>query len=73
MDIDGGYLEIFSNGEDKEPERIQPKFNRLIVFDAGNHTHCVSKVNKGLRSAIAVNLWEKAPSGVKSGSLLIEK
>lgn len=73
MDIEGGYLEIFTKGEDKEPERIEPKFNRLIVFGAGEYYHRVCKVEKGLRSAIAINLWEKAPSGVKSGALLIEK
>ena len=55
------------------PVPMEPKFNRLVVFDAGKYTHCVTKVNRGLRSAIAVNLWGKEPSGVKSGSLLIEK
>ena len=73
MDIEGGYLEIFTKGEDKEPERLEPKFNRLIVFEAGEYYHRVTKVEKGMRSAIAINLWEKAPKGVKSGSLLIEK
>lgn len=63
MDIEGGYLEIFTHGEDKEPERIEAKFNRLIIFDAGGTHHRVSKVTKGLRSAIAVNLWAEKPSG----------
>lgn len=63
MDIEGGYLEIFNHGTDKEPERIEAKFNRLIIFDAGGTHHRVSKVTKGLRSAIAINLWDNKLSG----------
>jgi predicted 2-oxoglutarate/Fe(II)-dependent dioxygenase YbiX len=62
MDIEGGYLEIFSNGPDNEPERIQAKHNRLIIFDAGNTHHRVTTVTKGTRSAIAINLWDEAPT-----------
>lgn len=62
MDIEGGYLEIFSNGPDNEPERIQAKHNRLIIFDAGNIHHRVTTVTKGTRSAIAINLWDEAPT-----------
>jgi len=62
MDIDGGYLEIQSKEGDLT-ERIQAKFNRLILFDAGKYPHQVTEVNRGLRSAIAINLWESAPSG----------
>jgi len=72
MDIDGGYLEVFVDGLDSEPERIKPKFNRLIVFPAGQHYHRVAPVTRGLRSAIAINLWKPEPTGVKSGSMLIE-
>ena len=72
MDIEGGYLEIFKSDNDKNPERIQAKFNRLIVFEAGKYPHRVTEVTKGVRSAIAINLWEEAPTGVKSGSMLIE-
>jgi Rps23 Pro-64 3,4-dihydroxylase Tpa1-like proline 4-hydroxylase len=62
MDIDGGYLEIESKEGDL-PERIQAKFNRLIIFEAGKYPHEVTEVNRGLRSAIAINLWNPAPSG----------
>ena len=72
MDIEGGYLEIFSNGDDKEPERIMAKHNRLIIFQAGEHKHRVTEVTKGTRSAIAINLWAAAPSGVKSGDIILE-
>lgn len=64
MDIDGGYLEIFSNGEDKEPERVAAKHNRLIIFPAGEHPHRVTEVTRGTRSAIAINLWNTIPDGL---------
>jgi len=41
-------------------ELIKPKFNRLIIFDAGK-LHAVQEVTKGTRKAIAINLWEVAP------------
>ena len=63
MDIDGGYLEIFSRDTDHTPERIEAKYNRLIIFDAGGVHHRVTNVTKGLRSAIAINLWDKKPTG----------
>ena len=44
MDIDGGYLEIHSRGRDNTPERIEAKFNRLVIFDAGNHLHRVCRL-----------------------------
>ena len=73
MDIDGGYLEIFSKGEDNEPERIQPVFNRLVIFDAGNHLHSVTEVTRGTRYAIAINLWQTELLAAKEGSMTIEK
>jgi len=42
------------------PEIIKAKFNRLIIFDASK-LHAVSKVTKGRRRAIAINLWDKKP------------
>ena len=73
MDIDGGYLEIFSKGEDNEPERIQPVYNRLVIFDAGNHKHRVTEVTRGIRYAIAINLWQTELLAAKEGSMTIEK
>jgi hypothetical protein len=72
MDIDGGYLEIHSKEGDL-PERIQAKFNRLIIFDAGNHAHQVTDVTRGLRSAIAINLWKTPPSGLYNQTLIYEQ
>lgn len=71
-DIDGGYLEIYANGTDGEPERLEPKFNRLVIFEAGKHPHRVTKVTRGTRRAIAINLWDEAPSGVETGDLILE-
>ena len=68
---DGGYLEIErSNGE---VERIEPKFNRLVIFDAGNDAHQVTKVTNGVRYAIAINLWKVVPVAVQEGLMTIEK
>lgn len=72
MEIKGGDLAIYSSGEDKEPEVIQAKFNRLIIFEAGKHLHQVKPVSQGVRSAIAINLWKHKPSGCESGSLRYE-
>ena len=63
MDIDGGFLEIFSNGIDSPPERIEAKFNRLVIFNAGTHHHQVTEVTRGTRYAIAINLWDEKPTG----------
>ena len=71
MDIDGGYLEIQSKEGDLI-ERIQAKYNRLIIFPAGEYPHRVTEVTRGKRSAIAINLWEDEPLGVKEGKNLLE-
>lgn len=62
MDIEGGDLIIHSE-DNKPPEIVKPVFNRLIIFPAGEYLHKVNPVTKGLRSAIAINLWAKKPSG----------
>ena len=59
-DIDGGYLEI-AKGEDlTDVERIEPVYNRLIIFDA-SRWHRVSRVYRGVRRAFLVNLWTHKP------------
>lgn len=68
--IEGGMLQIWDT-YDVNPyypyELIQPKFNRLIIFDAGK-LHAVQEVTKGTRKAIAINLWVEAPTG--AGNML---
>jgi hypothetical protein len=52
----GGYLEVAVNDDFDEIERIQPKFNRLIMFDPSQY-HRVSRVHTGSRRAFIVNVW----------------
>ena len=73
MDIDGGYLEIHSRGRDNTPERIEAKFNRLVIFDAGKHLHRVTEVTRGTRYAIAINLWQRNLTSVDEGTITIEE
>ena len=54
------------------PERIEAKYNRLVIFDAGNHLHRVTEVTRGVRYAIAINLWQSELTAVKEGSITIE-
>jgi len=72
QDIDGGYLEIFSKGQDNEPERIEAKYNRLVIFPAGEYPHRVTKVTRGTRYAIAINLWDVEPTAVKNNEMILE-
>ena len=68
---DGGYLEIErANGE---VERIEPKFNRLVIFNAGEDKHRVTRVTNGVRYAIAINLWLTVPVAAQEGLMTIEK
>jgi len=66
----GGYLEI--EHPDGVFERIQAKYNRLIIFDAGGCLHRVTPVTEGIRYAIAINLWKHIPIAVQEGSMNIE-
>ena len=66
----GGYLEI--EHPDGELERIQAKYNRLIIFPAGELLHRVTPVTEGTRYAIAINLWKHIPITVQEGSMNIE-
>ena len=64
---EGGHLKIwepdgYPNGE---YELIKPKFNRFVVFDI-RCVHAVLEVTKGVRKAIAINLWDKYPTNYKS-------
>jgi len=64
---EGGYLQLWdtynSDATDLPYELIRPKFNRLVIFDAGK-LHAVQEVTKGIRHAVAINLWSQAPADV---------
>ena len=55
--VSGGYLEII-NEEDiqMDIERIQPVYNRIVVFDVSK-THRVAPILSGTRYGLQVNLW----------------
>ena len=55
--VSGGYLEII-NEEDIQAdiERIQPVYNRIVVFDVSK-THRVAPILSGTRYGLQVNLW----------------
>jgi hypothetical protein len=71
-EFEGGMLEIFTEGTDNAPEVVYAKPNRLIIFEAGKYVHSVTPVTKGVRKAIAINLWETEPYGKQNGDLIIE-
>lgn len=68
-EVEGGHLEIFQRGENYPPEVIYPKYNRLVVFGAGQDLHRITPVTKGTRYSVAINLWDKIPSGVTNNTL----
>ena len=70
-DIDGGYLEIYPHGQHGEPERLEPNTIDWLYF-LREHPHRVTKVTRGTRRAIAINLWDKVPSGLEVGDLFLE-
>ena len=55
---DGGFLEIDREGD---VERIQPKPNRLIIFDSAV-VHRVVPITSGLRRTFATNVLINKPS-----------
>ena len=73
QDFDGGDLAIYSDGRDSTPEVIKAKPNRFIIFDAGKDLHMVQQVTRGIRKAIAINLWENEPYSKQIGDLIIEQ
>ena len=57
---EGGFLRIYDTLDvdySAPYELIKPVQNRLIVFNPGQ-LHAVQKTTKGLRYAIAINVWE---------------
>ena len=61
--VNGGYLEIAKEQEDNdiEVERIEPVYNRLVIFDP-SLWHRVAPIRSGYRYGFQVNIWEKKPS-----------
>ena len=73
-DVQGGVLKVYENVNtsiegkyqidelnNNEPMVITPKFNRMIFFNPGNCLHCVTPIESGIRSAMAINFWKQRP------------
>lgn len=73
QDFDGGDLAVYTDGRDSTPEILKAKPNRFIVFQAGQDLHMVQQVTRGIRNAIAINLWEDEPYSKQKGLLTIEQ
>ena len=68
----GGELNVYTDGEDKTPETILCRPNRLIIFDAGYVPHRVDKVLTGTRKALAFNIWDQEPWSFANGKFKFE-
>lgn len=63
--IEGGYLKIFTHDTEDGPfELIEPRFNRLIIFDA-SMLHEVTPVTVGRRYSLAINVWDYRLQGTE--------
>jgi len=63
--IEGGYLEF--KRKNNEIERIEPVYNRLVVFDSSKF-HRVAPVIEGTRIALSFCMWEKNITAVRRRS-----
>ena len=72
QDFDGGELAVYTGGRDSSPEVVKAKPNRFVIFKAGHDLHMVNTVTRGIRNAIAINLWENEPYSKQKGNSIIE-
>ena len=72
FEFEGGDLMIYTDGEDKSPEVIKTKSNRLVIFNPGEVVHGVSEVTAGTRGAIAINVWSEQPWSVNAGHIILD-
>ena len=70
--FEGGELAVYTDGIESTPEIVKAKPNRFIIFKAGQDIHTVKQVTRGIRHAIAINLWEDEPYSKQKGILTIE-
>lgn len=66
----GGYLEISKDDSLTDIERIEPVFNRLVIFNAAQW-HRVSKVYAGTRRAFLANLWQQKPKAFEAADFSV--
>jgi hypothetical protein len=70
--FEGGDLAIYTDGEDKSPELIKTRPNRLVIFNPGEVVHGVQTVTSGTRKAIAINAWSQEPWSVGAGYIELQ-
>lgn len=58
--IEGGFLELACDDTFNDVERIAPIYNRLVIFDASRQ-HRVTRVYRGQRYGLQINLWVEKP------------
>jgi hypothetical protein len=73
FEFEGGELLIYTDGEQKKPEVIKTRPNRLVIFNPGSVIHGVDTVTKGVRGAIAINAWAEEPWSVANGHISIDE
>ena len=67
-DVEGGELRVWEYDSDIY-ESIEPKNNRLVVFDS-HKPHGVTEVTKGIRKSIAINFWKEPIMLPEEGELM---
>lgn len=72
-DLEGGELEVFSDGLESPPISVEPRSNRLVVFDSGGLWHRVRKMRRGTRLALVTNVWDVHPVGLDTGDIRYDK
>ena len=59
-EVKGGFLELSTEPTFTDLERIAPRYNRLVIFDASKQ-HRVSRLYAGTRFSLQINLWKTKP------------
>jgi len=72
-EFEGGELVIYTEGEDKSPEVIKARPNRLVIFNPGSVVHGVQQVTAGTRRGIAINAWSQEPWSVGEGYIKLDE
>ena len=58
--VAGGFLELSTEPTFTDLERIAPRYNRVVIFDASKQ-HRVSRLYSGSRFSLQINLWKTKP------------
>lgn len=67
-DIEGGFLEIATEDTFTDVERIRPIYNRVVIMDVSKQ-HRVTRIYRGTRIGLQINLWLKKPETFRNGDI----